>query len=133
DVAEIRFLVCRKARSFWERSEDLSAHRLPKHFNAPHDRSRGSAWPAQYLSRFKGTAFPDVISCAFHRAKNLFREVRAAGLAEGFSQIAGFRGMTAIQEEPKEVRGVGETCHHDLRLKRIHLKKGFRHTYQGCR
>src|SRR6266566_3162119 len=38
-------------------------------------------------------------------------------------QMDGFRGMTAVQQEPKQVRGVREARHHHLRLEWIQLKK----------
>ena len=123
DEAKIRFSVCRKSRRFRERSQDLSAHRFPKHLDAAHDWSSGTARLVEYLSGFKGTALSHIVSGALHRVENLVREFAASGLPEGFGEITGFRGMPPVQEKPKQVGGVTEACHHDLRLKRIHLKK----------
>src|SRR4029077_1809332 len=123
DVAKIRFIVCRKSRSFGEHRDDLAAHRFPKHLNATHDRGGGTARLAEYVSGFKWTALAHIISSAFHRAYNLVREIPAPGLAEGFGKITGFRRMAAIQEKPKQVRGVSKARHHHLRLDGKQLKK----------
>src|SRR5205085_6651890 len=122
DAAKIGFPVCRKPRRLRERREDLTTHRFPKHFDAAHDRS-GSLRLAEDLSRFKWTALPHIVSGALHRAEDLVSEFRSPGLAEGFGQITGFRGMTTVQEEPKQVGGVSEARHHHLRLEGIQLKK----------
>src|SRR6266436_3426342 len=96
DVAKIRFIVCRKSRRFGEYREDLATHRFPKHLNATHDWSGGTARAAEYVSGFKWTAFSHIVSRALHRAENLVREVAAPGLAEGFGEITGFRRMAAV-------------------------------------
>src|SRR5262249_51465838 len=120
----------RQSRRFRESREDLATHRFPKHLDAPHDRSGGTAWPAEYLSGFERTALSHIVPSSLHRAENFFREFASPSLAEGFGEISGFRGMTAVQEKPKQVRSISETCHHHLRLEGIELKKGFRHAYQ---
>src|SRR5256886_6172667 len=74
-----------------------------------------------------------IVSGALHGTENLVREVAAPGLAEGFGKITGFRGMPAVQEQPKHVRDVTKARHHHLRLDGIQLKEGFRHAYQGRR
>src|SRR5258708_10191849 len=108
----IRFLVCRKPRPFRERREDLATHRSPKHLHPAHHRRGGTARPAEYLSGFKWTALSHIVSRALHRAADLVRELAAPGLAEGFGKITRFHGMTALQEQPKEVRGIGQARHH---------------------
>src|SRR5207253_4792447 len=112
DEAKIRFLVYRKSRRFREPGEDLAAHRFPKHLHAPHDRSGATAWPVKDLSGFKGTALAHIVSGTPHRAKNLVREFTTPGLAESFGEITGFRGMAAVQEKAKQIRGVSEARHH---------------------
>src|SRR5260370_4196019 len=123
DEAKIRCIVCGKSRRFGEPREDLATHRVPTHLNASQDRSSGTARAAEYSSGFKWTALSHIVSGAFHRAENLVREVAAPGLAEGFGKITGFRGMAAVQEKPKHVRGVSKARHHHLRLDGIQLKK----------
>ncbi len=123
DEAKILFIVGRKSRRFGEHRDDLAAHRLPEHLNATHDRSGGTARLAEYVSGFKWTALSHIVSGALHRADNLVREVAAPGLAEGFGKITGFRGMAAVQEKPKQVRGVSKARHHHLRLDGKQLKK----------
>src|SRR5216684_1673766 len=123
DEAKILFIVCGKSRRFGEHRDDLAAHRFPKHLNATHDRSGGTARLAEYVPGFKWTALSHIVYGALHRANNLVREVTAPGLAEGFGKIPGFRGMAAVQEKPKKVRGVSKACHHHLRLDGKQLKK----------
>src|SRR2546421_2572581 len=91
DVAQIRFIVCRKARRLGEHREDLATHRFPKHLNATHNRSGGTAQPGEYMSGFKWTALSHIVSGALHRAGNLVREGAAPGLAEGFCEGTSFR------------------------------------------
>src|SRR6516165_10293675 len=133
DEAKIRFFVCGKSRRFRERRHDLATHCLPKHLDATHDRRGGTTRPAEYLSRFKWTALSHIVPSILHGLENLVRDFRAAGLAEGFGKITGFRGMTAVQEKPKQVRRVSEARHYHLCLKRIESKKRLRHTYQRTR
>ncbi len=123
DEVKIRSSICRKSRCFGKRREHLATHRVPKDLNATHNRRCGTAQPGEYMSGFKRTALSDIVSGALHGAENLVRQVGAPGLAEGFGKIAGFRGMAAVQEKPKHVRGVSKARHHNLRLDGIHLKK----------
>src|SRR2546421_8010832 len=86
DVAQIRFIVCRKARRLGEHREDLATHRFPKHLNATHNRSGGTAQPRGYMSCFKMTALSHIISAAPHRAGEILPEGAAPRLAEGLSE-----------------------------------------------
>jgi hypothetical protein len=60
-------------------------------------------------------------------AENLVREVAAPGLAGGFGKVTSFRGMTAVQEKPKHVRGVSKARHHHLRLDGIQLTRKYKY------
>src|SRR5258708_13314507 len=129
DEAKILFIVCRKSRRLGEHRDDLAAHRFPKHLNATHDRSGGTARLAEYVSGFKWTALSHIVSRALHRTDNLVREITPPGLAEGFGKITGFRGMAAVQEKPKQVRGVSKPPRHHLPLYATPLKQDFRAAY----
>src|SRR5260370_4816702 len=105
DEAKILFIVCRKSRRFGEHRDDLAAHRFPKHLNATHDRSGGTARLAEYVSGFKRTALSHIVSGPLHRADSLVRAAAAPGLAEGFGRITAFRGMASVEENPSQVQG----------------------------
>src|SRR5260370_3058780 len=83
DEAKMLFIVCRKSRRFGEHRDDLAAHRFPKHLNATHDRSGGTARPARYVPRFQWTALSHIVSGALHPADNLLPEVAAPRLPQG--------------------------------------------------
>src|SRR2546423_14369899 len=89
DVAQIRFIVCRKSRRFGEHRENLATHRFPKHLHATHDRSGGPAQPAGYVSSFQWTALSHIVSGPPHRAKNIVREGAPPGLAASVGKITG--------------------------------------------
>src|SRR2546429_7348117 len=99
DVAQIRFIVCRKSRRFGEHREDLATHRFPKHLNATHNRSGGTAQPGGYMSCFKWTALSPILSGAPHRAEDLVRAGAAPRFAEGFGQVTTLPRIAARQEE----------------------------------
>src|SRR5207247_352056 len=99
------------------------ACQYPLDARAPPVLCGGTARLVEYLSGFKWTALAHIVSGALHRAENLVREFAATGLAEGFGKITGFRGMTAVQQKPKQVRGVSKAGHHHLRLEGIELKQ----------
>src|SRR2546429_9488761 len=93
DVAQIRFIVCRKSRRFGEHREDLATHRFPKHLNATHDRNGGTARPAGKLASFKWASLSHIVSRAPHCPADLLPGVAAPRLAGGFGKATRFPRM----------------------------------------
>jgi len=75
------------------------------------------------VSGFKWTALSHIVSRALHRTDNLVREITPPVWRKAFGKITGFRGMAAVQEKPKQVRGVSKARHHHLCLDGKQLKK----------
>jgi len=70
----------------------------------------------------EGIALPHIVGGALHRANAFIRHSGSTDLSKGSSEITGLRGVAADQQQPQQVRCVGELREQDLCLDRIPRK-----------